>query len=448
MVPRYEDQGPWKDELHLVPTREQYNFSPELHERLATVLEFEDYRTLCDETDFFRKLGVMGPLGYERAIEDPRTSFLEFRGERIPLLTPIEYEARYNPDTSARMSGVAEADAMLLAVPFREVENLIHEGATVEVGAALGDDFSIVVEDYTGEVKTPEGQTKLKEALGVLGPLEYGEFIDERLTYKPENQPAWMAIYDFVMESQRPEDEILTEGTPEERTIQAWEQYRMEHGLPELPDETFSGPFFLSAEQLTANPHITDKLWDISKIGFGQVLGEQHPISMAVTREFFDRHISTPGTFVCIQYKEGEPQCFGFVAPSMNHNEWLNEESTELDRLSNNGRTKDERVQERRIDGEIAPEDKEVIVHFFELISSVTGARSADKLLTLLQDIASRINKKTRVTFESTGMSDLVVPGLSERTADANPLVELTQRVVKRGTLHYSFLKSKKVDSL
>ncbi len=397
--------------------------SPEHRERDA-VIEFEEYRRFCDETDFFRRLGVLEQEAYEKALNDPRTSFLVFDGHRVPALIPLEYESRYSTETSKEMTGSAEV--VLLAVPFKELESAISNGVQLERGAELGEDFSIIVEDYDNEMRTEEGVAKLKEALSGFGDLAHGDFIDERLNHLPENKTAWMAIYDFVIESNRPANEIIREGTAEERVIEAWRQYREEHEIPELPSEDFNGTFFFSAEQLRENPGIVAQLWSISEVGFGNNLGKYHPISMAVSKNFFNRHITTDGTFVSVKYIDGEAQCFGFVAPSMEHNEWLNEQSDELRRVVEGSET-----------------GEEMVAHFFELISK--GARGmglASDLLILLQDIASRASERTRVAFESTGLSDCYVPSESERTANENPSVTLTQRVVKRDTLHYSYLKS------
>lgn len=399
-------------------------------ELLATALTFEEYRDLCDQADCFRKVGIQessDQFGYEAGLHDPRTVFMLSGGRSVPVLMPIEYEARYNMAGCQEMTGAQ--NVMLLAIPGLILQDALASGAQLIDNSDLNSDFSVVVEDYDRDNLTSESKQAFADSLAQLGPLVPCEFVDDRLLDLKGHQTAWMGIYGFTLESKRPSSEIFQKGFLEDRFNESWRQYKKENNLPELPDETFDGAFLFNNAQLQANPEIVDRLWDISEVGFGEVLGKNHPISMAVTKNFFDGHVTSDTVFTCVRYDKGTPVCFGFFAPNMNHNDWLNLDSTLLKSQAS----------------EVEQQNNQMMVHFFELISKgMKGLGLSSPIIELLYDVASRVSNSARVIYESTNYSAPAISYICESIARQSSDMELVRPVESLDTVNYWYMKNQR----
>lgn len=389
-------------------------------------LFFDEYRHLCDEeTDAFRRIGILDANAYTEAITDSRTMFCTLEGNKIPALVPIEYEARYSKDRTKQLTG--EEEVMLLALPL----SLVREGMlmTEEIAAQVGDSperFAILIEEPT-ELQEGDRQAdhqRIAQLLEGIGSLKPHEFIDERLDHLEKNRTAWMGIFSFSVDSTREIDPTILQLPVHEAVLAAWQAYCAEKGIETMPTEGTNETYLFSAEQLQAKPEIVGALWNISEIGFGQVLGKFHPISMEVTKNFFDEHIMSPGVLTAVRYRNGEPVCFGFMAPNMDHNDWLDCDSTVLGN-----------------DLDSASQRGEQVAHFFELISK--GGKEvglSPSVLGLLLELAARTRERWHIIFESTNLSETYIPRIAEHQVRRSANLQLSQPIEMLSQLDYWYL--------
>jgi hypothetical protein len=391
------------------------------------LLSFEDYRKLCDqEADCFRRLGILEEDSYNDALGDPRTVFCEVGNTKVPVLMPVDYEDRYNVDRIRDMTG--KQDVMLLALPVVSVWQGMLDLNETTGGQALTKDMAILVE----EPRTPQRERQiepnyLSEMFGSFGEFQPFEFVDERLKDSERNRNAWMGMFEFSVQSNREIDPALLEMAPEAAMEEVWKRYCQEHDQPLMPEADATGPYLFSAEQLKEHPEIVDALWGISKVGFGEVLGQYHPVAMEVTRDFFEDHIKSDSVFTSVMYRNGEPLCFGFLAPNMKHNSWINMDASILQ----------QKVQE-------AEANDELVTHFFELISK--GQREvalSAGIMSLFMDMVSRIRPKTRTFFESTNFSQAIIPRMVELQVRRSEQVTLDHPVTEFAELDYWCMVSK-----
>jgi hypothetical protein len=390
------------------------------------VVSYENYREFCDRTtDSFRRIGILEKAGYDEAIQDERTLFCTVEGHRVPALVPVEHEERYHAERSKELTG--KENVLLLTLPLP----LVREGALLDphmlTGGELPADFAVLVEEPHAAI---QGERELDHLfiarqLSMRGHLEPHEFVDDRVQ-DAENQTAAMSVYDFTIESDLEVPEAIEQLPEVEAFEQAWKSYREEKGFAEFPDETSNGTFLFTAEQLKDHPEIIDSLWAISEVGFGKVLGKNHPVSMEVTKAFFADHIQSHSVFTSVRYAEGEAFSFGFMAPNMEHNDWMDCDSTVL-----------------RQNLEAAGARGELTAHFFELISKgERGAGLSLSVVNLLLEVAARTGKKIHVLFESTNYSGEIMPGLTAMLVDRSKSVHMARQIEKLAQLDYWFMST------
>lgn len=396
---------------------------------VAEVMSYADYRQFCDvASDSFRRIGLLDAEAYRSAITDERTVFYGRNDVKIPILVPIEYEDRYDAARSAKMTGT---EVMLLTMPTVFIENDDIDADCLFGGRELPEDYAILVEDFNEpgvDIDTRQAKQQLiAEALGVFGNMIPHEFIHDGLADDAEHRSAWMAIYGFSIESQRDIPETMRALPEVDALVQAWQDYCAEQMLDPIPNSGSTGAYLFTAEQLREHPEIRQALWGISKTGFGEVLGAHHPISMQVTEAFFNEHIQSETVLTTVKYQDGRPVCFGFMAPNMDHNDWLDCESTVMKRD----------LLEARQDGAS-------VAHFFELISGgEKDLAQSPAVIGLFLELASRSRDQWHIVFESTNLSDTYIPkiaSLSVRRASGK--VAMKQPVEMLSQLQYWYLAS------
>ena len=403
-----EIQGGYRPE-----SRSQYEF--EKH----PVVSFEEYRRICDEaTNDFRKIGIQEKEAFENAMIDKRTVFTSYKGDIVPFASPIGYEKMYDEQKCEELTN--RSNIYLLSLPYSIVCEIGSTG-DVELGQ-MGDDVAIIVEEFTDMSDGSEVPHKTFSGNKFI-PFD---FAHPDLAGVPGHETAWMAGYSLRFqpreESPKPYNgEDLTQLIEE-----VWSEECQKQEKSPIPGVDAKGTYILTPRQLAQNPEIADGLWAISEVGFGKVLGANHPVAMEFNREFFDQQISAADSVVAVHYEDGEPVCFGFLGFGMNNNDWLN---TESDVITN------------ELDD--AQNDKRAYVHFYELISDgLKGMGYSTNILKTFFSAAADMGFEYDVFFESTNLSATYIPPIIEKEIDSSKDVESTKRVKLLGKLNYWALLS------
>lgn len=388
---------------------------------------YEEYRELCNaETNGFRLIGIQDPEAYEAACQDPKTVFVDMYGKRYPAATPIGYEARYDAVRCREMT--QRSDVLLLSVPLNKVYAGAAARGNLTGGAELSPDFAIIVEEMNtmGRHRDKAGDHQmLAEALGAFGPMTANEFVHPQLEQVPGHETAWMGIYSFSIHSTH-EKAVPDDIDPDAAMEIAWLGRCAEEGREPIPGQDAEGTYILNARQLKEHPEIVDALWGISEVGFGKVLGAFHPISMEVTREFFDEQIMAEGIHTAVRYHEGQPVSFGFIALNMDHQEWIDNNSAVM------------RQEIAR-----AAANDEIPVHFFELISDgPKGMSFSPDILRTFLELAGRTGRDYHVIFESTNLSATYIPKIAKRQVEHCPDVEMAAPIRLLDKVEYWYLAS------
>jgi hypothetical protein len=376
------------------------------------VVDYESYRLLCDVIDDFRKVGIQDKDAFEAAIRDARTTFVDYGGLRIPFLTPLEYEKMYNEARTCALAG--KEKAMLLAVPFAHISQMDLEDSLI-----IEDDTVVVVEEFVStDGVYPLDQHDVSDL--PFRRVEAIDFKNQALSASPSHETAWMAAYVFIAESRegqsRPYDGQPLVG----EIMEKYREYCVEKGRPDVPDEHSSGTFQLSAEQLANRPDIVAQLWDVSQIGFGEILGEGHPVSMEFNEEFFFKKIADKNSMTLVEYVDGQIDCFGFLGLDLD-NDWINGGSTAIEGV----------LEEAKASGR-------AVVHVHELIGrGKRGMGHARKLLNTFFDVVSETGYPYSVFFESTNMSSLYIPPLITKSLERSKTMTMTSDIKTLGKLSY-----------
>ena len=384
------------------------------HEReISEPLTFEAYRQLCDMTNDFRKVGIQDESSYEAILQDEKTVFVDYEGCKIPLLAPLGYEKMYHEERCLAMSG--KKRAMLLAMPFAHLNAM-----QLERELELEEDTVIVVEEFvTPEADTSFGQHDLSRL--PFSNVEAFDFESRALINHPANATAWMAAYGFDIRPKHKEVHGYDGSTLAAEMWKGWNGYCDDTNHARTPEANATGTFLLTVDQLAERPGIIEQLWDVSQIGFGQILGEDHPVSMEFNKQFFDKQVRSDNTMTALHLVEGEVVCFGFVGLDMNHNDWLNEDSD---------------VVRGVVEG--AASQHKALVHFHELIGrGKRGMGHAAKILGIFFEVVSRTQYPYKVFFESTNLSSLYIPPLIARNLERSEVVASTSEIKMLGKLSY-----------
>lgn len=382
------------------------------HERDPEIVGFEAYRELCDTGDF-RKVGVQDEASYEAVLHDQRTVFTEYMGLKIPLLAPLQYEKMYNEERCRTISG--KKKAMLLAIPFSHLKQMeLQDTYTID------EDTIVVVEEFVStddSIRLDQHDTSELPFANV----EPFDFKSPALSANPRNETAWMAAYGFHMQPKEGPARIYEGDILGNDIIQKWHEHCVEEGQPEFPEERSTGTFLLSAEQLAMRPDIIEQLWEISQIGFGKILGADHPVSMEFNKQFFDKQISTSNALTAVHCVDGEIVCFSFVGFDMKNDEWLNEESDVIKDM----------ITEAETSGS-------ALAHVHELIGrGRMGMGHATKILDTFFEAVAKTGYSCSVFFESTNLSSMYIPPLITRNLDRSEIMTMTSDIEILGKLSY-----------
>lgn len=375
---------------------------------VVPIASFEQYRTLCDSVDEFRKVGIQSELTYKNVIEDPNSLYVEFDGMQVPLLAPIDDEKMYQENRCKMLT--EREDVRLLAVPLALLD--AQPGNPIR----LPEHVAVIIEEFEPTQDSHE-LPGLFDAEGI----EVIDFRNPDLAGFAGHETAWMASYKVtpVSESETPRRFEGGRVTPE--LMNLWKAMREEKGEPTEIMEHATGVYFFSDQELVANPWVIDGLWGVSEKGFGENLGKGHPLSMEFSREFFDTQITAPDTMTAVYFENGEPLCFSFIAPNFSTSDWLNLESTAMQEYSRK-----------------AEESQRVPIHWYELISKgERGMGFGVAVLNEFMELAARSGYTYEVFFESTNLSSLYIPDMVASQVGATPGLHVEGEVEKIGQLNY-----------
>ena len=306
-------------------------FQDYLHEpeyEKANAVGFEDYRRLCDSTDSFRRLGVLDEGQYYGGLKDPRTVYCRYGDNLVPILMPLEYEDGYDENRTRQLTQKNQP-FLMVAPPDRlsNTEFIFNENSGV-----LASDMAVIVE--IPSAKTISNNDYAVEAARLLTPFGNfvaRDFLDPRIK-DPDSQASFMSIFSF---SFAPSEEITATYGDQVSFDEAYERIKTESGLPEKPDAKSNATYLYNSQDLRNNPDLVDELWEITQKGFGEVLGQNHPVSMEESREFFEEQIFNNKSFTGVRYYNGKPACFGTLSTGLAGFSWLNSKSTVLQEVVN-----------------------------------------------------------------------------------------------------------------
>jgi hypothetical protein len=378
------------------------------------VVSFEGYRSYCDSNNEFRKIGLQDEAAYQDALNDPTTQFINIDGEQVPILARIKHEKMYHEARCYDMCGCS--NIMLLCLPSAALE-------AVKEGVVVGNDTAVIVEEFAQEDSFDVGPShSMPELFGE--DYDIIDFTNPQLVGTP-HETAWMGAYDFTFGSDVGKVRQYKGGNLINEVSDIWHAYALteldQQPLPQVETENIEGTFILTPEQLAERKDISEALWGISEVGFGEVLGAYHPVSMQFNRDFFDQQIIAPNTLTAVHYADGKPVCFGFISLDMEHNPWINEQSEVIR----------ERVSR-------AHTQQRPYIHFHELISSgIDGMGYSTNILSTFLNIAKRMNYDFSVFFESTNLSSLYIPKIIEKEIESIDGITLKEDIAMRGKLGY-----------
>ena len=388
------------------------------------VASFEGYRRYCDSNKKKKKIGLQDEVAYQDALSDTVTQFIDIDGERIPILARMKHEKMYDEVRCNDMCGCS--NIMLLCLPAAVLEDVKEK---VEVGS----DTAVIVEEFARDDTFDFGSShNIPEVFGEG--YETIDFSNPQLVGTP-HETAWMGGYDFTFGSDIGEARQYDGMNLIHEVSDMWRSYSLneldQQPLPQAEVGSIEGTFILTPEQLAERRDVSEALWGISEVGFGEVLGAHHPVSMQFNRDFFDKQITAPNTLTAVHYVNGEPVCFGFISLDMEHNPWLNEQFGVL-----NERVSHAQAQQRPY------------IHFHELISSGTdGMGYSTNILSTFLNIAKRMNYDFSVFFESTNLSSLYIPKIIEKEIESIDGIRMKEDIAMRGKLGYWAFR-KKQDSI
>lgn len=219
-----------------------------------------------------------------------------------------------------------------------------------------------------------------------------------------------------------------------QRFALAWQAHRLWNNLPAEPSAESKQTYLYTPDDLRTHPEIMNSLWAISEAGFNGFLGNQHPVSMAETREFFDAQLMSPSTVTVVRFDDGRPVCFGSMSFDPDESFWMNANAGPL-------------YQELRL----ARENGQLPLFFSEIISEAVGDRRGASysagVLSLIASLGAITGNSYRIMFESTNMSAMYIPPMVEKLLRRNTLMtfpEGSNGVQQVAALDYWYVRTKR----
>lgn len=332
-------------------------------------IQFEHYREMCADQPY-RKTGIMDEDSYSRAVGDDRTVFA-VSDPSVPLVSPIEYVDGYDVDRIKRL--LDSDDVRYLALPLSRLE----ESDVTAFLSVVGPQTKIVIEDC------PESFDKEKQ-----------EGIEINNVWGDSEDPAWVGIYAATVDLNK---------EPEARKV-------------DNSCRVYSG------KEVSKDLVTSDDIWDLFKDKFSW-LGENHPLSMEDTKEFFESIIHDPETFTAVKVSdEGEMLAAGIFMHGLNSCNWL-----DIDNLE-----------------EIKPSPDQTSLYFFGIAAKNNNdtVKHAEDLIKFQCKWESELGNDLLLIFESSEISSKYIPDIVEKYINDSGFYRISRpKLIEKKT--YSYIQAR-----
>lgn len=299
---------------------------------------FSAYRDVCADQDY-RATGILDDKKYGQALVDESTVFsASYPG--FPLVVDIELVDGYDSDRIKKL--LDSDDVRYVCLPPKTIEDQDIE----LIKRTVSEGTKIVVEDID--------ETKLTGA---------GDGLNVEHTWGESTEPAWIALYVADVE--------LVENP----------------GDIEEPDLTCS---ISSGSELEQDKVLSGEVWDLFKDKFGW-LGDNHPVSMEDTEEFFLSVIHDPQTYTGIKRSpDGELVAASIFMHDLEQCEWL----------------------DPKIIKAVSPGDSQNSLYFFGIAAknNQDTVKHAEDLIKFQCFWEAKAGKAIKLVFESSELSSQYIP--------------------------------------
>lgn len=331
---------------------------------------FSEYRDICADQDY-RATGILDEDKYAQALVDENTVFsASYPG--FPLVVDIGLVDGYDSDRIKKL--LDSDDVRYVCLPPEKIEDQDIEliKRTVSQGT------KIVIEDVN---KTKLGDTDTALHIGNT----WGESTD----------PAWIALYVA--------DVALVENP----------------GGMEEPDVNCS---ISSGSELEQDETLSREVWGLFRDKFGW-LGDNHPVSMEDTEEFFRSVIHNPQTYTGIKRSpEGEVVAASIFMHDLEQCEWL----------------------DPKIIKTVLPDGSQSSLYFFGIAAknSQDTVKHAEDLIKFQCNWEAGFGKGVKLIFESSELSSQYIPEIVKQYIDSSGVYHMqpASQVAKKT---FSYLEPK-----
>lgn len=381
-----------------------------------TAADYETYRKVVDTfSPAFRKVGIVDEAGYERAMRDPRTVRMSIGTMDLPLLAPLEHASGYDVERTQRLTG--QDNVYIMATPLSVLAapdtNVYADKSEFQPEAS-----AILVE--TAHSETADVQEVLPDILNETGPYETAQFLDKRIR-NPEQQPAMMAMYETRFEAVDEAGEFIP--ATGKNFFEAFDELEAE-GHPATTHTKL-----LHVDQLRDNEKLVDQLWDLCSDRFDW-LGDEHPVSMEDTKNFFIQMVLNDKTHTLVRYNDdSEPRGLGVFMPDLDECPWIKPEFREM--LTATTKNAGEGMG-----------------YFFGIATknAEDAVRYGKDIMQMLALITHRRGGAHRLFFESSNMSSRYIPRLISVYVGQDMGLKMAEPISKTAQIDYWYLKPTKSD--
>lgn len=343
-----------------------------------SVATYDQYREICDaHANNFRLTGIVSEEGYQTAVSDPETAYVQRGGISIPAVVAMEHVEGYDEEKCKALSG--KKSVRVLALAPAVLRELSVSAAELP---AVAEDQVVVVESGYQEYEFD------KRAVPQLLNGRPVDFLDTRLKDE-EDQPAAMTLF-----SVRLTPVVTGEQVPPMHDLESAFDY-LRDGEATIKGDTGGDVAYYGGEELAQNSELLDQLWEICEDRFNE-MGEMHPVSMEESKEFFVEMLKDPNVGAVVVYKDGRAVSFGFSTQDFDGCFWMT-------------------PQTRRELAQTAEQGNENHIYFTEIMSKRgEGQNFAADVVGLYCTLTSLTQRNYRLVFESSNMAATYVPPLVE----------------------------------